>query len=219
MIKILMLEDDELIADLLSRYLSQYAKVTHLIYPLDALKLLDSENFDIIILDLTLPQLDGLEVCKMMKKVSEAKIIISSARSDINDKLFALENGADDYLPKPYDPRELYARIKLLHVRDKKVLKENVKFSIDEKASVISFENVALELTLAEYEIMVLFISNPNQSFSRTDIANSISAHRFDSGLESINVLVGRLRKKVEVDYKKPQFIKTVRGFGYKFSE
>ena len=219
MIKILMLEDDELIADLLSRYLSQYAKVTHLIYPLDALKLLDSEYFDIIILDLTLPQLDGLEVCKMMKKVSEAKIIISSARSDINDKLFALENGADDYLPKPYDPRELYARIKLLHVRDKKVLKENVKFSIDEKASVISFENVALELTLAEYEIMVLFISNPNQSFSRTDIANSISAHRFDSGLESINVLVGRLRKKVEVDYKKPQFIKTVRGFGYKFSE
>ncbi len=123
MIKILMLEDDELIADLLSRYLSQYANVTHLIYPLDALKLLDSENFDIIILDLTLPQLDGLEVCKMMKKVSEAKIIISSARSDINDKLFALENGADDYLPKPYDPRELYARIKLLHVRDKRVKK------------------------------------------------------------------------------------------------
>ena len=219
MLKILMLEDDEVIAKLLIRYLSQYAKVTHLVYPLEALELLDEEKFDIVILDLTLPQLDGLEVCKLIKKVSKAKIIISSARSDINDKLFALENGADDYLPKPYDPRELYARIKILHARGESHEESNSKFKLDENECIISYEAKVLDLTMAEYQIMQLFLENKKQAFSRSDIANSVDSHRFDSGLESINVLIGRLRKKVEPDYKHPIYIKTVRGLGYKFDE
>jgi two-component system OmpR family response regulator len=214
-----MLEDDEVIAKLLMRYLSQYAQVTHMVYPLEALELLDEKKFDIIILDLTLPQLDGLEVCKLMRKVSKAKIIISSARSDINDKLFALENGADDYLPKPYDPRELYARIKILHARHDKGDDSNSAFKLDENACIIYREGQALELTMAEYQIMQLFLENKRQAFSRSDIANSVDSHRFDSGLESINVLIGRLRKKVEPDYKRPKYIKTVRGLGYKFDE
>lgn len=218
MLKILMLEDDEVIAKLLIRYLSQYAEVTHKVFPLEALELLDEKKFDIIILDLTLPQLDGLEVCKLVRKVSEAKIIISSARSDINDKLFALENGADDYLPKPYDPRELYARIKILHARNKES-EVNSKFQLDKNECIIYKEGEALALTMAEYQIMQLFLENKKQAFSRSDIANSVDSHRFDSGLESINVLIGRLRKKVEQDYKKPQHIKTVRGLGYKFDE
>jgi two-component system OmpR family response regulator len=219
MLKILMLEDDEVIAKLLTRFLSQYAKVTHKVYPLEALELLDEERFDIIILDLTLPQLDGLEVCKLMKKVSKAKIIISSARSDINDKLFALENGADDYLPKPYDPRELYARIKILHARQELTDDSNSVFKLDENACIIYREGKALDLTMAEYQMMQLFLENKKQAFSRSDIANSVDSHRFDSGLESINVLIGRLRKKVESDYKHPKYIKTVRGLGYKFDE
>jgi two-component system OmpR family response regulator len=219
MLKILMLEDDEIIAKLLIRFLSQYAKVIHKIYPLEALELLDEERFDIIILDLTLPQLDGLEVCKLMRKVSKAKIIISSARSDINDKLFALENGADDYLPKPYDPRELYARIKILHARQDTSNDSNSVFRLDGNACMIYRENQILDLTMAEYQIMQLFLENKKQAFSRSDIANSVDSHRFDSGLESINVLIGRLRKKVEPDYKHPIYIKTVRGLGYKFDE
>jgi len=219
MLTILLLEDDKVIASLLSRYLSQYAQVTHLEYPLEALELLDEKRFDIIILDLTLPQLDGLEVCKLMRKVSDAKIIISSARSDINDKLFALENGADDYLPKPYDPRELYARIKLLHARGAKKVTVDSKFRVDKESCMIFYENRELNLTLAEYQIMQLFLERPNQAFSRSDIANSISSHRFESGLESINVLIGRLRKKVEKNYKRPVHIKTIRGIGYRFYE
>ena len=219
MLKILMLEDDEVIAKLLMRFLSQYAQVTHLVYPLEALELLDEKKFDIIILDLTLPQLDGLEVCKLMRKVSKAKIIISSARSDINDKLFALENGADDYLPKPYDPRELYARIKILHARQENSDDANSKFKLDTNACLISHEEKVLDLTMAEYQIMQLFLENKKQAFSRSDIANSVNSHRFDSGLESINVLIGRLRKKIEPDYKHPIHIKTVRGLGYKFDE
>ncbi|CAA6799209.1 MAG: DNA-binding response regulator [uncultured Sulfurovum sp.] len=217
MLKILMLEDDEVIAKLLIRFLSQYAQVTHIVYPLEALELLDEKKFDIVILDLTLPQLDGLEVCKLIRKVSKAKIIISSARSDINDKLFALENGADDYLPKPYDPRELYARIKILHARQENPNDSNSKFKLDETQCTISYEGKVLELTMAEYQIMQLFLDNKKQAFSRSDIANAVDSHRFDSGLESINVLIGRLRKKVEPDYKHPIYIKTVRGLGYKF--
>jgi len=217
---ILMLEDDETIAKLLSRYLSQYANVTHVVYPMEALELLDQHSFDIIILDLTLPQLDGLEVCKLMRKVSDAKIIVSSARSDINDKLYALENGADDYLPKPYDPRELYARIKILLKRGNEInTHSDLKFKIDKQSCIVFYENQELPLTLAEYQIMVLFLENKNRAFSRSDIANSISSHRFESGLESINVLIGRLRQKVEKDYKNPLYIKTVRGIGYIFNE
>lgn len=220
MCNILILEDDEAIAKLLTRYLSQYMKVTHVIYPMEALELLDEKSFDIIILDLTLPQLDGLEVCKLMRKISDAKIIISSARSDINDKLYALEHGADDYLPKPYDPRELYARIKILLKRgNENNSQSESKFKIDKKSCIVFYDNIELVLTLAEYQIMELFLENKNQAFSRSDIANSISSHRFDSGLESINVLIGRLRQKVEKDYKNPFYIKTVRGVGYKFNE
>jgi len=219
MLKILMLEDDEVIAKLLIRYLSQYAEVTHKVFPLEALELLDEKEFDIIILDLTLPQLDGLEVCKLIRQTSEAKIIISSARSDINDKLYALENGADDYLPKPYDPRELYARIKILHARNTQHNDSNSKFKLDKNECIIYKQNQALDLTMAEFQIMRLFLENKKQAFSRSDIANAVESHRFDSGLESINVLIGRLRKKVEDDYKKPQHIKTVRGLGYKFDE
>jgi len=220
MCTILMLEDDETIAKLLSRYLSQYANVTHVVYPMEALELLDQHSFDIIILDLTLPQLDGLEVCKLMRKVSDAKIIVSSARSDINDKLYALENGADDYLPKPYDPRELYARIKILLKRGNEInTHSDLKFKIDKQSCIVFYENQELPLTLAEYQIMVLFLENKNRAFSRSDIANSISSHRFESGLESINVLIGRLRQKVEKDYKNPLYIKTVRGIGYIFNE
>jgi len=220
MCTILMLEDDETIAKLLSRYLSQYANVTHVVYPMEALELLDQHSFDIIILDLTLPQLDGLEVCKLMRKVSDAKIIVSSARSDINDKLYALENGADDYLPKPYDPRELYARIKILLKRGSEInTHSDLKFKIDKQSCIVFCDNQELPLTLAEYQIMVLFLENKNRAFSRSDIANSISSHRFESGLESINVLIGRLRQKVEKDYKNPLYIKTVRGIGYIFNE
>ena len=219
MLTILMIEDDETIASLLSRYLSQYAHVTHKVYPLEALELLDDKTFDIIILDLTLPQLDGLEVCKLIKKVSDAKIIISSARFDINDKLYAFEYGADDYLPKPYDPRELYARIKILTKRALVDVEKDALFKIDKNACVIVYKKRELDLTLAEYQIMKLFLEHDNQVFSRSDIANAISSHRLDSGLESINVLIGRLRKKIEKDYKKPYYIKTVHGLGYKFNE
>ena len=220
MIQILMVEDDEVIAEFLGKYFDTNGyKLTHVLRPSIALNIIKKETFDIIILDLTLPEIDGLDLCKKMNALVTTPIIISSARSDINDKLVALEHGADDYLAKPYDPRELEARIKTVLKRVGKIPHdENSAFIIDEESAQIFHHNKALELTPAEYQMLKMFLENPNRSISRADIANSIDSHRFESGVESINVLIGRIRKKIEKEPNKPQLLKTIRGIGYRFA-
>jgi len=220
-IKLLLIEDDEQMADLLKRFLEEHdMQVSHVIRPSQALAILEVETFDLIILDLSLPEMDGLELCTKIRESSDIHIIISSARSDLNDKLVGFENGADDYLPKPYSPRELLARIKtILRRQGKKEESFNQsRFVVDESSTQIFFDTKLLKLTLAEYEILKLLIKKANQTVSREDIANSIDSHRFDSGVESINILIGRIRKKLD-EKKYDAFIETVRGIGYRFVE
>jgi len=220
MINLLMVEDDSVIAELLRRFFdTDYYALTNVIKPSQALNSIKKENFDVIILDLTLPEIDGLDLCKKLSSLTTAPIIISSARSDINDKLIALEYGADDYLAKPYDPRELEARIKTVLKRVGKIAPDvNAAFIVDEESAQIFHNNMPLILTPAEYQMLKMFLENPNRSISRADIANSIDSHRFESGVESINVLIGRIRKKIEVEPNKPQLLKTIRGIGYRFA-
>ena len=220
MIKILMVEDDAVIAEFLGKFFdtNEY-NYTHVIRPSQALNIIKKKSFDIIILDLTLPEIDGLELCKKLNALTNTPIIISSARSDINDKLLALEHGADDYLAKPYDPRELEARIKTVLKRVGKIAPdENAAFVIDNESSQIFHNNQALTLTPAEFQMLKMFLDNPNRTISRADIANSIDSMRFESGVESINVLVGRIRKKIEKESSKPELLKTIRGLGYRFA-
>jgi len=221
-LELLLIEDDQQMADLLVKYLNKEGiKVSHLLRPSQALASLAVNTFDLIILDLSLPEMDGLELCKKIRKMTDVYIIISSARSDIDDKLQGLENGADDYLPKPYDPRELLARIKTVMKRSGSVStvdEETGMFRIDDSATQIFKEGKLLDLTLAEFEILRLMIKNPNRTISRVDIANSMDTHRFESGIESINILVGRLRKKIG-SQPLDQYIQTVRGVGYRFVE
>jgi len=221
-LELLLIEDDQQMADLLVKYLNKEGiKVSHLLRPSQALASLAVNTFDLIILDLSLPEMDGLELCKKIRKMTDVYIIISSARSDIDDKLQGLENGADDYLPKPYDPRELLARIKTVMKRSGSVSavdEETGMFRIDDSATQIFKEGKLLDLTLAEFEILRLMIKNPNRTISRVDIANSMETHRFESGIESINILVGRLRKKIG-SQPLDQYIQTVRGVGYRFVE
>ena len=220
-IKLLLIEDDEQMAELLKRFLEEEnIIVSHVIKPSQALTILEMEAFDMIILDLSLPEMDGLELCVKIREITSTHIIISSARSDLNDKLIGFENGADDYLPKPYSPRELLARIKTILKRNMPLKSEEKlkKFRVEEASTTIFFENKPLKLTLAEYEILKLLIKRMNMTVSREDIANSISSHRFDSGVESINILIGRIRKKLDPT-KFDTFIETVRGIGYRFVE
>jgi len=221
-IKLLLIEDDQQMADLLSRFLEEQSmEVTHVTRPSQAMTILEVEKFDLIILDLSLPEMDGLDLCREIRKITDIHIIISSARSDLDDKLIGFENGADDYLPKPYSPKELLARIKSLLRRQEKSSDEiscQKRFKLHEEQTQIHLDNAPLSLTLAEYEILKLLMKRYGQTVSREEIANSIDAHRFDSGIESINILIGRIRKKLDPN-KYDTFIQTVRGIGYRFVE
>ena len=215
-----MIEDDAVIAEFLEKFFTKDGySFSHVIKPSQAINIIKKDEFDIIILDLTLPEIDGLELCQKLNTLTTTPIIISSARSDINDKLIALEHGADDYLAKPYDPRELEARIKTVLKRIGKIAPDaNAAFVINKDSSQVFHKNKPLELTPAEYQILCMFLENPNRSISRADIANSIDSLRFESGVESINVLIGRIRKKIETTPNKPELLKTIRGIGYRFA-
>lgn len=221
-IKLLLIEDDIQMSELLSRFLMQNEiDVVHVLKPSQALIALEVEEFDIIILDLSLPEIDGLDLCIQIRKITDVYILISSARSALDDKLIGFKNGADDYLPKPYNPKELLARIKSALKRtniSKKSFSNNSYFCINELSTQILFNGVSLNLTLAEYEILKLLINKTGQTVSRESIANNIDSHRFDSGIESINILIGRIRKKLDSNNFN-KYIQTVRGIGYRFVE
>lgn len=223
MLEILMIEDDVELAEVLSDYLKQHGiNVTNYDEPYTGMSALATKNFDLLLLDLTLPNLDGLEVCKRVAKQKNIPIIISTARSDINDKIEALESGADDYIPKPYDPKELVARIKSLLRRHSQKLEEEksvskaVTFRIDKDTREIYFKEKRLELTRAEYEILNLLISKKGHVFSREAIAIESESINPESSNKSIDVIIGRLRSKIEENPKSPQYIISVRGVGYK---
>ena len=176
MIKIAMIEDDLELAEVLSLYLKQFnIEVVNFEEPFLALSSLKLQKFDLLILDLTLPGMDGLDVCKRVVDEFNIPIIISSARSDISDKVTALKLGADDYLPKPYDPRELEVRIRTILRRfNKSYEKEepNLKktFILDEEKKDITKDGISIKLTAAEFEILSLFIKREGFIVSRDDI-------------------------------------------------
>lgn len=221
MAKILLIEDDTEITELLERYLRQYGMdVIAYTHPETALSSLSIESYDAVLLDLTLPQIDGLEVCRRLRERTDIPIIISSARHDLSDKVIALEYGADDYLPKPYEPRELVARIQS-HLRryTGAVTRILSLFHVDIDKMCIEKEGDELPLTVAEYELLALLIKHKGNVISRDFIANNVNAIGWESTERSIDVLIGRIRRKIEADPKKPLFIRSVRGVGYKFTE
>lgn len=217
MIKILMIEDDLELAEILTEFLEQFDfKVTTEDDPFKALSILKLEKFDVVILDLTLPGMDGLEVCAAIRERQNVPIIISSARSDVTDKINALELGADDYLPKPYDPRELEARIhSVLRRYDAAAaaaLQNDNDFKLNEAAMQISYKNRPLELTNAEYGILSYMIKKQGMVVSREDLIHNVSAINEDSSNKSIDVMVGRIRNKLG----DKSLIESIRGIGYK---
>ena len=224
MIKIAMIEDDLELAEVLSLYLKQFnIEVVNFEEPFLALSSLKLQKFDLLILDLTLPGMDGLDVCKRVVDEFNIPIIISSARSDISDKVTALKLGADDYLPKPYDPRELEVRIRTILRRfNKSYEKEepNIKktFILDEEKKDITKDGISIKLTAAELEILSLFIKREGFIVSRDDIfenSDILNSDYESSG--SLAVIINRIRHKIEDNQKEPKYLQTIRGMGYKF--
>ena len=215
MINILMIEDDPEFAELLTEYLAQYdMKVTNYEDPFLGLSA-GVKKFDLLILDLTLPGMDGLEVCEEVVRKYDMPVIISSARSDINDKVEALAIGADDYLPKPYDPKEMYARIMSLLRRYSKSndAQHNMpKHDFEINGDTIYFKSEALQLTPAEFEVLALLIKHQGITQSREQIINTSGNMSIDSQGKSLDVIISKIRSKLD-DNKR---IQAVRGVGYK---
>ncbi len=208
-----MIEDDAQYASLLSNFLERYnIKVTNYEDPYLGLSA-GVQKYDLLILDLTLPGMDGLEVCKEIVKKYDIPIIISSARSDLSDKVTGLQLGADDYLPKPYDPQEMYARIISLLRRYKKIQEEESRCALvlDEAKEQILLNRKALELTPAEYVVLRLLIRHRGNTVSKEQILYDSEVFQFGSD-GSLAVIVNRLRNKLSDEAS----IKTVRGVGYK---
>lgn len=217
MIKILMIEDDYELAEVLGEFLVDLGmSIETEEDPFKALSRLKLEHFDLVILDLTLPGMDGLEVCAEIRAKQNVPIIISSARSDINDKVKALELGADDYLPKPYDPRELEARIHSVLRRYENIevapLSAPSDFTLDEAAMEIHYKGKLLDLTNAEYGILAFMIKKQGFVISREDLIHNVAAINEESSNKSIDVMVGRIRNKIG----EKGLIESIRGIGYK---
>ncbi|MDA3058285.1 response regulator transcription factor [Campylobacter sp. VBCF_04 NA7] len=220
MVNVLMIEDDSEFATLLSEYLAKFnINVTNFEDPYIGLSA-GIKNYDLLILDLTLPGMDGLEVCKEIREKYDIPIIISSAKSDVSDKVVGLQIGADDYLPKPYDPKEMHARIMSLIRRYKKTIEKEETvadsvFRIDEKRHEIYFGEEALVLTPAEYEILEYLIKQHSFSVSREQLVYHCKSLK-DKDSKSLDVIIGRLRTKIGDNSKSPKHIFSVRGIGYK---
>lgn len=217
-----MIEDDPELSQILSEYLNQHnINVSTAEEPYIGLSMLTQKEFDLIILDLTLPGIDGLEVVPKIREYSNIPIIISSARNDITDKVIAMERGADDYMPKPYDPRELVTRIKtiLRRTNGQNTPKDSSLFELNPKARNITFENKLLELTAAEFDILSILINNKNTAVSREQLLYD-SVHIDDnSSIKNIDVMISRIRQKLSNINNKHSYIKPVRGIGYLLTE
>lgn len=219
MIKVLIIEDDPELALILTNYLTKYdMEVIGAEDPFLGLSLLTQHDFDLIILDLTLPGMDGLEVVPKIREVTNIPIIISSARDDITDKVIGLERGADDYMPKPYDPRELVTRIKTILRRTHSTEtpeKEPELFEADAKAHTITFKGELLELTAAEYDILSMLIQHKNGSVSREQLLYESEHIDDDSSIKNIDVIISRIRQKIAKIDPGQAYIKPIRGVGY----
>lgn len=228
--KILVVDDEPTILELICFNLQQagYQVVTAKTGP-EALEQAGKTNPDLMVLDLMLPQLDGFDVCRQVRKNSLIPILMLTAKNDEIDKILGLELGADDYLTKPFSPRELLARIKALLRRssynrqEETVAGENVEIKRGDLVLSVNKHQVYLnekqvDLTLTEFELLKLLANNPGQVFSRDFLLNRIWGEDFFGDVRTIDVHIRHLREKIEQDPSKPKYVLTVRGVGYKFN-
>lgn len=181
-------------------------------------KKLASEHFDAVILDVMLPEMDGFEVCRTIRQNNDIPIIMLTARGELTDRIVGLELGADDYLPKPFEPRELVARVNAIAKRklsapvaSKKLSFENL--CIDKAKREVRVKAKAIELTTMEYQLLLMLAESPGKDFSRDDILNQLKGTETELFSRSVDILVSRLRTKL----KPASPIKTVYGSGYAF--
>jgi OmpR family response regulator RpaB len=224
-LKILLIDDDEKLGELLGAYFRRFdMELIAANHPSVGLEKLDKEKPDLVILDVMLPDQDGFQVCRDIRRHSSVPIIMLTARGDVTDRVVGLELGADDYMPKPFEPRELVARVQNVlrrtgsgHEREDTGRLRFTDLDINLERRTVDLEGVPLELTTMEYQLLVLFASNPGRTFTRDEILNELRGIDTQLFSRSVDILVSRLRQKLKDTTRQPRFIKTVWGTGYTF--
>lgn len=218
--KVLLIEDDLPLQELIRSFLTSYDfETTAYADPKAALACLleTKEHFDIVVLDLMLPGMDGFDVAKMIKSRLDIPIIISSARTDIGNKIYGYDLGADDYLDKPYEPRELVLRIEAVLRRYSRKNELVISdFTIDEANKSIMLEGYPIDLTRIEFDIFLLLLKHRGKNLSRDQIIGSLGLGD-ETKHRTIDMHISNIRLKIGDDAKEPCYIKSVWGIGYKF--
>lgn len=234
--RILIVDDEKEIRDLIEIYLkSEGYKTIKAENGEEALNILKTEEVDLIVLDIMMPKVNGIEACMKIREEREMPIIMLSAKTEDLDKILGLNTGADDYLTKPFNPLELIARIKSQLRRYKRFNTKNEVQVIGEKESgniieiddllinlethEVSKEEVEIKLTPTEFDILVVLAQNRGKVFSIENIYNSVWKQEFMKSDNTVMVHIRKVREKIEDDPRKPKFIKTVWGVGYKIEK
>jgi len=212
--KVLIVDDEVLIRNVIKEYL----KINNILFDevdngVSAINLCKTNKYDCIIMDIMMPKLDGYSAIKEIKKFSDAKIIILSARTEGFDKLTGFDLGIDDYVTKPFSPKELIARIKVVCKRNNETINFDA-IKINELSRTVYIDGEEVELTQTQFDILSLFIKNINIVFSREKIIESIWGYNYEADDRTIDAHIKLLRSKLG---KYKDYIKTVRGVGYKF--
>ena len=220
--KILIIDDDEKLNRLLTDYLSKMGfTVLTSTLPSAGLEKMEEESPDLVILDVMLPEMDGFEVCRTIRQSSSVPVVMLTARGEVMDRVVGLEIGADDYLPKPFEPRELVARIQAILRRIQIKYKSGIKtigaLCIDSHKYEVRVDDKLVHLTLNEFECLVLLVKNKGKVLNRDQIIEELRGIEWDAYNRSVDITMSRLRQKLGDDPKNPRFIKTIWGTGYLF--
>jgi DNA-binding response OmpR family regulator len=221
--RILLVDDDDRLAGMLSEYLGEAGFRTGRAPSGErAIEMLAGAPFDAVVLDLSLPGMDGLEACRLIREKHDTPILMLTARGDATDRIVGLEIGADDYLPKPFEPRELLARLRALLRRGRgRSAKAPLRFGrleIDRDARVARVEGAEKALTAYQFALLVALAENAGRVLSRDALMDLVKGEQLEAFDRSIDVHVSRIRAAIEEDPKKPRRILTVRGAGYVFA-
>jgi len=220
---ILIVDDEERLASLVKTYLTQdgYHAVTAR-NGREALFIARQEQPDLILLDLMMPEMDGHEFMRLHRKERETPIILLTARVEDSDKVLGLELGADDYVTKPFSPRELLARVRAVLRRTGQALPETellraADLILNRSAHTLKVRDQAVDLTPSEFDLLTILMTTPGRAFSRLELLDQIQGTAFEGYERTIDVHIKNLRAKIELDPAKPQYIETVYGVGYRF--
>lgn len=225
-LKVLIVEDDHNTANLVATYLQREGFITLIEHDGErGLLAAKTKKPGLVILDLMLPHIDGLEICRRLRRDSDVPILMLTAREEEIDRVLGFSLGADDYVVKPFSPRELVERVKAIlrrvrsvPVAENRILRQG-DLSLDPEKHKVCLQGETINLTSSEYKLLQTLMSAPGRVYSRSELLSHFYEHEEAVVERVIDVHINKLRQKLEQDPARPQYIETVRGFGYRFAE